>query len=144
MKLKIAVIAAVLSLTGCQIPQGPTVPASTVGQIKAVGGNIGYFRSTPQVSSRSMSAADEALAQYHANNAVMNEDIARNQQKQKELDAQYDRQLVARKCQMVIEVRHAALKQAVYNTPTNANLNALNKFQRQAMQYFDKCVRENS
>ena len=140
----IAALASVLSLTGCAIPHGPSVPASTVGQIQAAGGSIGYARTTPQVSGRSMSAADEALAQYHANNSVMNERMQSAEEKQKELDAQQEQRLVARKCQMVIEVHYTALRQNAYNEPTRENLNALNKFHRQAMQYFNKCVRENS
>ncbi len=52
MKSLLAIIVA-LTLTGCQMPQGDIVPASSVGQVRAIGGTVGYYRTNNQVSASS-------------------------------------------------------------------------------------------
>lgn len=65
MKSLLAVIVA-LTLTGCQMPQGDIVPASSVGQVRAIGGTVGYYRASNQVSAESL-AVERRLAKEKAN-----------------------------------------------------------------------------
>lgn len=141
MKRMLAVLAVSLALTGCVQPQGELVHSSTVGQVKYVGGTgLVYARQSPQVSASSVRAGEEYLAQVQANDP-----IARDQQRvmanAREMDAQYENQLVARKCQMVIEIHAAALKNEVYNNPTSKNINEFENFRRGGSSAaFDRCV----
>ena len=61
MKSLLAVIVA-LTLTGCQMPQGDIVPASSVGQVRAIGGTVGYYRASNQSL-----AVERRLAKEKAN-----------------------------------------------------------------------------
>lgn len=65
MKSLLAVIVA-LTLTGCQMPHGDIVPASSVGQVRAIGGTVGYYRASSQVSAESL-AVERRLAKEKAN-----------------------------------------------------------------------------
>lgn len=65
MKSLLAVIVA-LTLTGCQMPQGDIVPAESVGQVRAVGGTVGYYRTNTQVSASSREF-ERRLAKEKAN-----------------------------------------------------------------------------
>lgn len=65
MKSLLAVIVA-LTLTGCQMPQGDIVPASSVGQVRAIGGTVGYYRANNQVSAESLEV-ERRLAKEKAN-----------------------------------------------------------------------------
>lgn len=65
MKSLLAVIVA-LTLTGCQMPHGDIVPASSVGQVRAIGGTVGYYRANNQVSAESL-AVERRLAKEKAN-----------------------------------------------------------------------------
>lgn len=144
MKSIIAAVVVSFALTGCVVPQGEIVRADTVGQVKYVGGTgLVYARSTPQVSQSSIRAGEEYLALKQANDPIA-QDQARVMAKAREMDAQYEKQLVARKCQMVIEMHAAALKNEVYNNPTSKNINAFENF-RSSGQYeaFKRCMKVN-
>ena len=52
MKFKFLMLTAALTLAGCQMPQGDIVPAESVGQVRAVGGQVSYYRANTQVSAQ--------------------------------------------------------------------------------------------
>lgn len=68
--MKFLAVAAAMLLAGCAY-QGDTVHASTVGQVKYVGGTgLVYARSTPQVKQSSIREGEEYLAQQQANDPI--------------------------------------------------------------------------
>lgn len=73
MKSLLAVIVA-LTLTGCQMPQGDIVPASSVGQVRAIGGTVGYYRASNQVSAESL-AVERRLAKEKRQLSAMELDM---------------------------------------------------------------------
>ena len=106
--MKFLAVAAAMLLAGCAY-QGDTVHASSVGQVKYVGGTgLVYARSTPQINQSSVRAGEEYLAQQQANDPIAR-DQARVMKKQREFDATYEKQVAARKCQAIVEFHGAGL-----------------------------------
>lgn len=142
MKMKLLILAATLSLTGCAVPRGDVVGTHTVGKIQAVGGNIAYSRTSPQFTQSSVSAGEAYLAEQRANDPI-SRDQKRVYANQAEFDKGQEKRDAARKCQMVVEIHYTALKENVYNNPTNGNLRALRNFEQRASQYFNTCMKKN-
>ena len=141
--MKFLALAAAMLLAGCAY-QGDTVHASTVGQVKYVGGTgLVYARSTPQINQSSVRVGEEYLAQQQANDPIAR-DQARVMKKQREFDATYEKQVAARKCQAIVEFHGAGLYQTMYNNPTSKNINAFENF-RSSGQYeaFKRCMKKN-
>lgn len=138
--MKFLAVAAAMLLAGCAY-QGDTVHASTVGQVKYVGGTgLVYARSNPQINQSSVRAGEEYLAQQQANDPIAR-DQARVMKKQRELDATYEQRKVAQKCQLIVEMHGTALYQAMYNNPTEQTISAFNDFRNKG-QYaaFNRCM----
>lgn len=141
--MKFLAVAAAMLLAGCAY-QGDTVHASTVGQVKYVGGTgLVYARSTPQINQASVRAGEEYLAQQQANDPIAR-DQARVMKKQRDLDATYEQRKAAQKCQLIVEMHGTALYQAMYNNPTSKNINEFENF-RSSGQYeaFKRCMKVN-
>ena len=141
MKLKIALIAAALALTGCQAYHGPVVGEHQVGQISYKGGTgLVYTRSTQQVSKESLNAGDE-MEERRRNSPLskaINESVARGDAFQEEQDR---REAAQNKCKFIVEAHEAVLTENAIKTMSDKDRLALIHYRSSGkVRAFNKCM----
>lgn len=141
MKFKIALLTAVLSLTGCAVPHGDIVSEHQVGQITYKGGTgMVYTHGTSQVSRESLSAGDE-MEERRRNSPLskaISESVARGDAFQEKQDKIIKAQ---NQCEFIVEAHEAVLTETAIKTMSDRDRLALIHYRSSGkVRAFNKCM----
>ena len=143
MKLKIVLLAATLSLTGCATTYGPLVNEHEVGQISYKGGTgLDYQRATSQVSRDSITAGERYLEERKANDplqAAINKSVKAGNEFEEKHAAQVKAQ---NKCAFVVEAHEQVLVNNALRNTSSATISALEDYRSGGkIVAFNKCMK---
>lgn len=142
MKLKIAVLAAVITLAGCQMPHGDIVSEHQVGQITFKGGSgLVYQRASNQVSRESLEYGERLVDERKANDplqAAINKSVARGNEFEESRKGIAEAQ---NKCAFIVQAHEQILVSNVLKNANTANINALNNYREDGkLLAFNRCM----